>query len=209
MYVLIRVLVCCLILLIGLFITHRQKKRKNMKRTRIIFLILSIAISSVFMFLPFENIFITFPTVESAFNYVYSGNVTSVINGIDSDLVISVKNDSRTLCAVPKDTNGWKIGLASGLKPIYKKISSGIIVHVYRYKKSNDYYVTIIDTKGGESVIQDNRNSIFRCSVEDSDVSEPFYRYYACVHDFNSDYIITVNDTIFPVPKNTGTQGDG
>lgn len=201
MYVFIRILVCCLILLIGLFITNKQKKKKNMKRTRIIFVILSIAISSAFMFLPFENIFATFPTAESAFNYVYSGNVTSVINGVDSDLVISVKNDSRTLCAVPKDTDGWKIGLVSDLKPVYKKISNGIIVHVYRYKKLNDYYVTIVDTKGGELVIQDNYNSIFQCTVEeDIDAPETFYRYYACIHDFNSDYIITVNDVIFSVP---------
>ena len=58
-----------------------------------------------------------------------------------------------------------------------------------------------VDTKGGELVIQDNYNSIFQCTVEeDIDAPETFYRYYACIHDFNSDYIITVNDVIFSVP---------
>lgn len=155
------------------------------------------ALITILAFLPLENLFITFNSPKDAYEYYNLGksNIQLVVEGENSDFVIDCKNDSDTYLIIPKTPNGWKIGIGSNTKRIIQKLSKGITIYVYQYKNTNDYYITILDTTGGETDIRDNYNTKFYClKRRNVSLGKTFVTYYAHISSFNSEYNIIVND---------------
>ena len=72
-----------------------------------------------------------------------------------------------------------------------------IIIYVYQYQHSDDYYVTVLDTNGGKLEITDNRDSKFQyMEQENSVLNESFYTYYTYIKGFDDQYTLTVNDKV-------------
>ena len=128
-----------------------------------VFTSIAIALITVLAIIPFENLFITFSSPKLSYEYYTSGksNIELVVEGTDCDFVVDCKNDAYTYLIIPKNSYGWKIGTGVNTKRIFQKISNGITVYIYQYKNTNDYFITIFDTAGGELEILDSYNTEF------------------------------------------------
>ena len=195
MYSIIRLTIGCIFLICSTMgIKKTQFVRKRI--LYVVFTILSFSIFVVSMFLPFENLFITFDSPKAAYEYFNSGesNIALIVEGEDCDFVIDRENDSDTYLIIPKTSDGWKIGIGSRTRRIAQKVSGGIVVYVYQYKNTNDCFLKIFDTNGGESTITDEYNTeFFSLERYDDSLDKKFVTYYAHITEFNTQYSVIVN----------------
>lgn len=70
MYSFIRLLIGCIFFICSYILIKRSKYSHN-KTLYIVFLCLSGLLPTVLSFIPFENSFITFKSLDSAYHYVY------------------------------------------------------------------------------------------------------------------------------------------
>ena len=162
MYNIIRLIIGCIFLVCSIIAIKNSKvMRKHI--LYIAFTSLSVLLIVVLTFLPFENLFITFDSPKAAYEYFNLGksNIELIVEGDDCDFIIDRKNDSDTYLIIPKTADGWKIGVGSNTKRIVQKLSNGIVLYVYQYKDTSDYFITILDTNGGESTVSDEYNTKF------------------------------------------------
>ncbi len=148
-------------------------------------------------FLPFENLFITFKSPEEAYAYYCSGesDVELIVEGNNCDFVVSRSNDTNHYLIIPKTSDGWKIGIGANIKRIAQKIENNIIINVYQYKNTDDSFITVLDTNGGEASLSDIYNTeFFPLEVTNESLNKTFVTYYGHISDFNQQYNLTVND---------------
>jgi len=181
----------------GCSIVGINKLKVGSKRVLyIVFALITVALIGLLAFLPFENLFITFDSPEKSYEYYNLGksDVSLVVEGDNCDFVVEQDGGSKSYLIIPKTDEGWKLGIGINTKRIAQKIDNGVAVYVYRYKQTNDYFITVFDTNGGESTVKDNYNSEF-LSLEkyDETVEKKFVTYYAHVSNPDSQYSVTVN----------------
>ena len=181
-------------------------KRYKITSRKIICVVLtsvSIVLIVALAFFPFENIFITFGSPKEAYEY-YSGgksNVVLVVEGKNCDFVVDQKHDSDTYLIIPKTTAGWKIGVGLDTKKVVQKLSEGIVINVYRYKNTSDFFITVLDTNGGKSVVTDDYETQFHSlERENNALGKTFVTYYAYVSNLDPQYIVTVNGNDIVLP---------
>ena len=191
--------VICLWILTKSHIIHKRK-------WSLIVLAGAAILTTIFTMVPIENAFVTFPSPESAYkytNYGDSDNVKLVIPGKESAFVVGGKNQENVYQIIPQANNGWKLGLGLNTKRIAQIIDDGIIIYVYQYRGLSDYYITLLDTKGGQSEIADSCNSIFSSlSSTNPTLKETFYTYYAYINCYNEQYSLTVNGKVMDFNAN-------
>lgn len=196
MYNVIRLIIGCIFLVCSI-ITIKKSKAIRKHTLYIVFVSLSVILVVVLAFFPFENLFVTFDSPKSAYEYFSSrkSNIELIVEGDDCDFIIDRKNDSDTYLIIPKTSEGWKIGIGSNTKRIAQKHSNGIVIYVYQYKNTSDYFITILDTNGGESAISDEYNTEF-ISLErnNNSLGKSFVTYCAHITNFNPQYSVIVND---------------
>jgi len=173
----------------------------NKRKFCIISLIIFIIILTISTLFPIENIFLTFKTPGSAYNYRYSGKVELILNGKQSSFIIGKKNnyDDGTMDIIPKIKNGWKLSYSYKVKMIKKTYFDGIVISIYKNEDYNDYYINIYDTNGGLSKINDNCNSKFVHIKETSYGGKNYYSYYAYIENFNKKYEVTIGEKTIKV----------
>ncbi|MBE6616777.1 MAG: hypothetical protein E7627_02355 [Ruminococcaceae bacterium] len=162
----------------------------------IIFTVLSVALTTVLAFLPFENLFINFDSPKEAYEYYTfsKSNIELVVEGNECDFVVDCKNNVDTHLIIPKTADGWKVGIGSNTKRIVYKHSNGITVYVYQYSNTSEYFITILDTNGGVAIVSDNYGTEFYSLEKDNDsLNTTFVTYYAYIPDFNLEYSVIVN----------------
>lgn len=203
MFIIIRFIIGCVFL--GLSIMVIKKSKIIRKRILyVVFTSISAVLIAVLAFLPFENLFVQFNSPKAAYEYYNFGksNIELVVEGNGCDFVIDCKNDVDTYLLIPKTADGWKIGVGSNTKRIAHKFSDGVTVDVYCYKNTSDYFITILDTNGGESVVSDDYNTKFYSLERDNNhLGKTFVTYYAHIPYFNSQYSIIVNDNKIVLEK--------
>ena len=206
MFEIVRLIFCIIALVVCFFLIKKSRVLRK-RRWYIICIIIAVMLTILSVLIPIENIFVTFSSPESAYGYVNKGEVKLVVNGKKSDFVIGENGDTDIYAIIPKSDDGWKLGMGADTKRIIKKISDGIIIYVYQYRNSDDYYITVLDTNGGESKITDNQNSEFyHLDKINNTLNKTFYTYFAYVENLNNQYIITVNGNSISVAisiKNT------
>ena len=195
MFYIIRLVIGCLFFVCSIVVI--KKLKTNYKRLLYtVFASISIVLVVVLYFFPFENIFVTFSSPKTAYEYYNFGNsnVALIIEGNDCDFVIDEKNDSNAYLIIPKTIDGWKIGIGSDTKRISQTITDGITIYIYQYKNTSDYFITVLDTNGGKLNISDGYNTKFQ-SLEHHDdfLGKTYTTYYAHIPNFNSKYSIMVN----------------
>lgn len=158
---------------------------------------------------PIENLFLTFSSVEKAFTYVSTQSVKDilcVVDGKETSLVVAANGEENVLKIFPVTENGWKLNTGLETATIMQQHYGDVSIHIYRYKKSNDYYIKIFNVNGGTLDLNDNRDSLFY-SVErpNSILGQSLYYYYACVQNINDDYIICIDGQEVKMEKS----GDG
>lgn len=172
--------------------------KTHLRRWLAIIIILSvILLTTILGFVPFENWVYSFKSAEEVYEYYYFSEEKAklVVEGGQSDFVVGTKNNVSTFLIVPKTADGWKIGIGSNTKRIVQKLSNGIVVYVYQYKNTSDYFITILDTNGGESTISDEYNTKFLSLERNNDsLGKTFVTYYAHITNLDPQYSVTVND---------------
>lgn len=195
MYSVLRLIIGCVFLGCSIVIIKRSK----VVRKRILYIVatgISVVLITVLAFLPFENLFLTFGSYKTAYQYYNFGksNIELVVEGNSCDLIVDRKNDSDVHLIIPKTTNGWKIGIGSNTRKIIQKTTNGITICIYQYKNTNDYFITIIDTNGEKLEVSDNYNTRFY-SLEKNNyfIEKTVITYYAHISNLNPQYSIIVN----------------
>lgn len=195
MFVFIRLAISCLFFLCS-FIAIKKVRKINKRKLYTFFITIAIVLYFLLSFIPFENLFLTFDSPESAYRYFIPGksDIELVVDGNNCDLVVDCKNDTSTLLIIPKTENGWKIGTGSNMVRVVQKLSDGISVNIYQYKNSNDYFITVLNVNGGELKISDDYNTVFYSTEKNNTHLEKSYvTYYAHLADFTAKYCIEVN----------------
>ena len=204
MYTALRMIIGCAFLLIPLVLLRVLKiLRRN--RTFVVLLILSILIMTASIFVPFENLIMTFNTPEEVYRY-YSlkTNNISIIEGNDSALVIDRQNNKDSYYMVPRVSQGWKIGIGTDMKSISRTIANELFVDVYQYKDSDDYYICINHISGDSLFLSDEYQTNFHSLKRNDYSGKETFSYYACIHFVNPEYNLIVNgvNVIIPVINN-------
>ena len=182
------------------FLLIRKSGVIHKRRWSIITFVIAIILTTISALIPIENALITFSSPKSAYNYNNSGDVKLIVDGKKTDFVVGAKGDTDIYAIIPKANSGWKIGMGLDTKRIIQTISDGITIYVYQYKNTNDYYITIFDTKGGSLDITDNRNSKFKyLDKSNSSLGRMFYTYYAYINEFNDQYALTINGKLIKI----------
>ena len=196
MYNIIRLIIGCVFLVCSITAIKKSKLiRKHI--LYIVFTSLSVILIVVLAFLPFENLFVTFDSPKVAYEYYNLGksNIELIVEGDDCDFIIDRENDSDTYLIIPKTADGWKIGVGSNTKRIVQKLSNGILLYVYQYKNTSDYFITILDTNGGESTVSDEYNTkFFSLERYNDSLEKNFVTYFAHITNLNQQYSVIVND---------------
>lgn len=196
MFGLIRVVLGCLLFIILNHIIARSKLAPQ-KINRVFLIILVVALVSASAFFPLENAFITFKSAESAFKYytLEHKDVVLVVEGVSCDLVIANKNSSNTHLIIPKTTDGWKIGIGLDTRKIKQKLVDDLIIYVYQYRDTSDYFVVISSTTDQSLNIADSYGSAFlNMTNESSSLNVNFMTYYTHISEFNEDYRLYINN---------------
>ena len=173
------------------------KKTNTFNKKAIYFAsILATCLLIVLSITPIENLFVTFSTPESAYNYITSGSKTvkAVIEGEESSFVIGDHKDTDNYLIIPKVEQGWQVALGIDTNLVYNNLSDGIVVNVYQYRDSNDYYVIVYDSNNNIQGVVDNRGSIF-VAVEKQANNQHVTKYYAFVANYDTEYEVRVRKT--------------
>lgn len=195
MYIMIRIIIGCIFLVCA--IAAIKKPKAICKRVLyLVFAGIAVVLVVVLAFLPFENLFVTFDSPQAAYAYYLPGksDTALVVEGDACDFVVGQKNGTDTYLIVPKTTEGWKTGIGADMKRIAQTISDGIVLYVYQYKNTNDYFVTVLDTNGGESAVSDDYNTEFLSLERRNDsIGKTFVTYYAHIAGLDAPYSVTVD----------------
>ena len=197
MFSIVRIFISCVFLGCSIVVIKRRKAVRKYGQYAI-FTGISVILTVVLSFLPFENLFVTFDSPQAAYEYynLGSSNIELVLEGDACDFIVDRNNSSCTYLIIPKTPDGWKIGVGSNTKRIVQEFSNGISISVYQYKNTNDFFITVLDTNGGETTISDGLNTKFYSLEYYNEHSKKnFVTYYAHVSNFNPQYSITVNGT--------------
>lgn len=196
MYIIVRLVLGCVFLVCSVAAIKRSKAiHKN--TLYVVSTSISVMLVVASAFLPFENFFVTFSSPKAAYEYytLEKPNIQLVVEGDNGDLIIDRQSGTDTYLIIPKTVDGWKIGIGANTKRIIQKVSNGIVVYAYQYKSTNDYFITILDTNGGESTVSDEcGTSFFSLEKYDKPLGKTFVTYYAHITDLNPQYSVTVND---------------
>lgn len=203
MFSVIRIIIGCCVFVILMILT---KKLKQSKRNAISIGI-SIMLYFALLFLPFENLFVTFDSPEKAYDYYNFGesNVVILVEGENCDLIVDDDEGTLRSSIIPKNNGGWKIGIGLNSRKVVKKFYDGIFIEVVQYRNTGDYFISI---ENGEKLdISDNYNSNFYFLDYRNDILDenPYRIYYAHITDFDSEYRVTINGVEMVLVKT----GDG
>jgi hypothetical protein len=156
----------------------------------------------VFLLIPREVRTREYASPEEAFRYKNQGEILLVLEGEQSAYVVAEQGgNSYAYDFIARVGDVWHPVSGIQTKPIV--ITQGsVVIRIYRYRKTDDYYISITDGKGQDVEIEDNRNSYFY-TIGDSyalaDGTFSMYTYYAYICDLDETYQLTVNGEAFPV----------
>lgn len=185
----------------GIYILVMKKIKKIGKKNVIIAAVITVLLCTLSGILPIENYFFTFSTPEKAFNYINSEKVALVVEGKESTLVIGEdKKADYVYLVLPKCVNGWKLGRGIDTKLKGQTMNEDIVVSLYQYKESNDYYITILDMSGKNLEIIDSCDSSF-VTFDNEEMDAEFAFYFSNVSQYDENYWIKVNDEKFSFTK--------
>ncbi len=146
-----------------------KKKHIQLKNgVKVILVILLLGLLEISSFIPFENLFVSFPSPEAVFRYTEKGKIINITEGEKSSLVffdLGDKKQSITPCetVVLKTDAGYKLGIAFSLTTVFKlEKNHSPFIEILRCRNTDDYYVSVYAEVNGESIdISDSLGSEF------------------------------------------------
>ncbi len=198
------------IVFIVLSIIFRKSNSLKLKNKSIpLSLVISIILTVILSFVPFENAFMSFSSPQKAFSYSYDSEIKAILDGENSTMIIADDNNTDQIDIIPKtkEKDKWKIGMGYNIKSVANLKGNGFYVFIDTYDKSKDYYIYITTMNMENCEITDNCNSEFQLIP---DKPNSYYKNYAAyIKNFNKNYSIFINNEeiklseLTPIMENT------
>lgn len=195
LYQLIRIVVS-LAIVVGLFFVLRKKLQQKvlMIGLFVVFVLADVLLCE----LPIENTFVSFRTPQEAARYVGIDDVSFVIEGQSSGLVISGGQGEYQEKIFPKIADGWGLGgeSATHIRTFFSEDS--VAGQLVQYKETKEYYIVVIFA-GTVDSIEDSLGSTFQTlQVGDGITSDSILVAY--IPEYTSQYMLTINDKTVNIP---------
>ena len=194
MFALIRYAIFFVLLVAFVFCIRKRFPVEKRKKCYCIGACVGAVLLGISMYLPIENLFYSFESPEAVYEYVFGDtkNVRCVIEGKDGALVVTKKQGSvkQETTFIPKGENGWKIGSVFRFNSYIcaQKTSEFVVINVWRYNNTSDYYVYVAVSNKASSTVSDSCDSEF-VFVE----NEHAIIYYAYIPDYDSEYYVVID----------------
>lgn len=179
-------------------LTLRTRSKKRRKQNIVILFVTALVVFVLALF-RIENVFYSFPTVDSVAEYVGAKDVLGIVDGKESSMIVYAE-DAETIrtMIVPKGADGHKIGNDVDKKMVASDITRGYIVEVWKSRKCCDHYILVSGISDVPEVrVEDSAHSAFVISKEDVTVKEwklTKFTAFAFVEHYEDGYSVTIND---------------
>ena len=162
-------------------------------RRRLAALVAAIAILTVSALFPPEVAFLSFSSPQEAFAYNYIGQIELTVTGEESALIAARSGDHDTIRIVAKTGERWRAGIGTDIKTVSHKVADGVVITVYRYRSTNEYYVSLLNANGGEMDIADTGGADLQHTERaNAALQESFYTYYFYARDLTADRTVSI-----------------
>lgn len=147
-------------------------------------------------YLPFENTYMTFSSPEEAYFYTNPKQLDVIckIDGKESTLLVSRKENEDNYILVPKTDAGWKIGTGFEIKNVVDRIQNRMLIKIIQYRGHDDYYVILFDLEDSVSTISDQVGATFS-ELHKDNTALSTKAYIAHIADIQTDYYVEINGT--------------
>lgn len=188
------------IIVLSIYLSVCCKLLRN-KAQKVVLAIFCLFVAATLAVIPFENVFLSFQTCESAFQYQQMGSIEKMVGGANSELVFYRKSGTYTYSSVifPKEDGRWKLSNWFDTKIILntEKDDWNIIVYCY---KGEDYYIKLFNAfDSGDHVISDNQETVFEQANID------YLTYLGYIDWDRQEYSITIDGTEYAIDLAEGT----
>jgi len=187
-FLLIRVIICLVIF--GSVCVLIRKRGVQRKGTKYILCGIICGILFVVMgFIPLENSFHVFSSAEEAYEYRNPRAKSQlVVSGESCDFVVGYENGYSVNMFVPKDAQGWRVGIGTEPRVVAESLDGDAIIYIYQFKDTDDYFIIVYGFEGTPIEIVDSCESEFL--VLDKAGGKDFCKYYAYIPEFDDEYWI-------------------
>lgn len=180
LYGLIRFIIAIIIFII-IFILVKNSKHRN------ILIVADIIIVCIIGLLlhqtPFENLFIGFSSPEDVLNYTSSGQITDMVYGNNSVMIVYKTDNNINICFTIKEGNMYKIVTPVQLKKDSLLSKDGVAVNITTLDNIADSYA--FGTVQHNVTITDNSDSAYKLIPT---VSDTIYKFYGYVNNYDESY---------------------
>lgn len=192
-FIIVRIVLAAVTFAVGAVII-KKIRTPDVAVARIFLIILVMAQTSVLCLFPVENYLFSFESAEKAYHYSNSGEIKAVLEGENSDFVVGKKDDVYIYSVIPKAEDGFKASVGADIKRVFHDFTNGISVEIYQHKRIDDFYISVMNTEGGDFEIKDSANSEFYpVANKNAPLNKTFYTYYAYIKEDSVPYELTVN----------------
>jgi hypothetical protein len=166
LYRLLVLLLGCTII-VSLFTKLSLSSDKPFSRRKLSATLVSVVlITGMLVYLPFENIFLSFDSPEKVFAYVRTGVVQELLFGRDSCLVVyEDSSGNNASLIIPKTGSGFSIPNPFTTKNVSASLQGSHVWRVLQTRNTQDYYVVGL-TYPAESMVQVIRGNSLQSHLE-------------------------------------------
>ena len=206
----VRLAIAVFALALGLWLRARAKGNKRKLRAVSLPILVFMAAFLIFGRLPFENLFVTYPSPQSALRYMGEyGEIGGLVNGKASSLVIysqtvnANKDDELRIYVeglLPKTEKGWKIAEKSVLPASADSIEQNygeyrITLARPKHGAVKDYYVIVYHFHeiGGATEVSDSAGSDFHKFVGTEGYHKGTSWWYAYIEQLDENYELIID----------------
>lgn len=184
--------VICFLAVVGIR-KSKIARKKVVCALAVILCFASVTASAVF---PVENLFVSFGSPESVFDYTHLGKAGDIVYGKNSCMVIYTDRSSTGgHYIVPKTEKGCRIPGYFYAKRISHKFDKNGSFDVYKASGTDDCYIVgVIISDSSEPEIVDDRNEPVENTVikmDDTDTNTVIV--YAYTENFSNDYCLYID----------------
>lgn len=196
MYTVLRLIACAVILISCSALILPKIKPSSKRKFRVITVAITVLLYLLISVVPFENLFVSFTSPESAYNYFKFGNSNTVLvaDGEHCSFVLDRHKDYDSYKFIPKTENGWKLPSFLNAKTVAKHLSERGQFYIYQFDDTDDYFIVVNNINREELKVSDRCDSEFYpLEIQFNDDGEKYYDYYAFIKDYSADYYVTIN----------------
>ncbi len=197
MYVYFRIFLVCVVSFFILTVNKHKIIQKNF--LRFTYVCISLLLVIILCLFPFENLLFVFDSPGDAYKYIKnSSSIDLLIKGNHCDFIVDENKGSITHLIIPKTPDGYKIDTGYNTKIVSQKVKDNMIMYVYNYRDTKDYFVVVFNTGGKILNIEDQFESKFESlNYYNNSLKCDFFTYYAHISKYDTDYRVRINGDVY------------